>query len=133
MPKLKLDEVVSSNRVPMVRRAKTIVALLGLCAASFVTGCEGDKKTTEATPSRSTAAYAAVAPLPPPPSPTTAEIIPKTIAAAVDAWNAHDPMKVAVSYQTTATLTLPGQPDIQILRDVRHALERDLRLVRNVT
>ena len=113
MPKPKLDEVVAANREPVVSRVKAIVTLLGLCAASFVTGCEGDKKTTVATASTSTAAYAADATLPPPPSPTTAEIIPKTIAAAVDAWNAHDPAKVAASYQTTATLTLPGQPDIE--------------------
>jgi steroid delta-isomerase-like uncharacterized protein/uncharacterized protein (TIGR02246 family) len=91
---------------------KTIVALVGLCAASLVTGCEDDKKTTETTPSTSAAASVAVAPTPPAPKPTPAEVIPKTIAAAVDAWNAHDPAKVAANYEPTAKLIIPGQPDI---------------------
>jgi predicted ester cyclase len=89
----------------------TFVALVGLCAASLVIGCDEDKKTDTA-PS-APAASVAVVPAPTPPAkPSPADVIPKVIASDVDAWNAHDGAKVAANYEPTAKLVIPGLPDI---------------------
>ena len=89
----------------------TFVALVGLCAASLVVACDDDKKPTETAPS-ATAAVSVPAPFAtPPPKPPTSDIISKTLAAAVVAWNAHDPAKVAANYEPTGRLVIPGVPD----------------------
>jgi hypothetical protein len=90
----------------------TFVALLGLCAASLAVACDDDKKPTETAPSATVSAAAAATPPPPPPKPTLSELIPKTIKAAVDAWNAHDPAKVVANYEPTGKLVIPGLPEI---------------------
>jgi steroid delta-isomerase-like uncharacterized protein len=58
----------------------------------------------------SVAAAPSAAPAPKP-KPKPEEVIPKTLQAAVDAWNAHDATKVAANYAPTAKLVIPGFPD----------------------
>jgi steroid delta-isomerase-like uncharacterized protein len=90
----------------------TFVALVGLCAASLVVACDDDKKPTETMPSATATVSGAAAPAAATPKPTPAEVIPKTVKAAVDGWNAHDAAKVAASYEPTGKLVIPGMPDI---------------------
>jgi steroid delta-isomerase-like uncharacterized protein/uncharacterized protein (TIGR02246 family) len=87
-----------------------VVAALGV--ASFVCGCDEDKKPTESTATSATATTAAVSASPPPaPKPTPAEAIAKTQKAVIEAWNAHDSAKIAALYEPTGKLVIPGLPD----------------------
>ena len=91
----------------------TFVALLGLCAASLVVACDDDKKPTEPAPSATAPVSVAAAPsAAPAPKAATSDVISKTIAAAVVAWNAHDAAKVAGSYAPGAKLVIAGLPEI---------------------
>lgn len=90
----------------------TFVALVGLCAASLMVACDDDKKTPATAPSASAAVSVAATPsAAPAPKASTSDVISKTLAAAVVAWNSHDPAKVAANYEPTGKVVIPGFPD----------------------
>jgi predicted ester cyclase len=91
-----------------MRTTFTIVAALGV--VSLACACDEDKKPTEATPSATVAAPVASAP-PAAPKATPADAFTKNLTSWIAAWNAHDPAKVAASYEATGKLTHAGYPD----------------------
>jgi uncharacterized protein (TIGR02246 family) len=93
----------------MKNRACVVAVAFGILA------CKGEGTTAEVTPSAPPSAGApvsssATAPSPAEsaaPKPALAELIPKVIRAQVEAWNAHDPAKVAAVFETGAKLLTP--------------------------
>jgi hypothetical protein len=94
----------------MKNRVCVVAVALGMLA------CKSESSTAETVPSVPPSAASSSAKAPEPvesaaPKPGLAELIPKTVRAEVEAWNAHDPAKVASVFENGAKLLTPILPE----------------------
>lgn len=92
-----------------MKRTIAGVAVLGVVCLAL--GCDEDKKAPETAPSAAAVAPAASSAAPVEAKPTPAELQEKTLKALSDGWNAHDPAKVAATYEPSGKLLIPGLPE----------------------
>jgi steroid delta-isomerase-like uncharacterized protein len=89
---------------------RSLVVMLSIGSLASIT-CACEEKTKSAGPAASASALpAAASAAPSAAKPSPAELIERTVSSGVEAWNSHDPARVAALFEHEATVVIEGAP-----------------------